>query len=38
MLLGCFYMESIFTADDLTDVTAVFIVCLDLIPCSEPNV
>lgn len=39
MPLGlCFYMENIFTTDDLTDITTVFIVCLVFTPCSKPRV
>lgn len=37
MPLGCFYMESIFTADDLTDITADRInVRLLFTQCSKP--
>lgn len=33
----CFYMEIIYTTDDLTDAATVFIVCLVFTPCSTPR-
>lgn len=33
----CFYMENVFGADDLTDATTVFIVCLVFTPFSKIN-
>lgn len=34
----CFYMENIFTSDDITDAATVFIVCSVVIPFSKQGV